>query len=139
MFALGSDGFSRFPTRTSYGADMPIRSGLLALCAVVLAVPANALAGAPGKWSLVSPNNEDNIDQVGLARTNDGVLHAIYALKGEQSISHTSIAANGTVGATTPVQEGWATIAAVPDLVAQPDGSLRAFFGGIHSTNTGDP
>src|SRR3954453_12763465 len=118
---------------------MPIRTSCLGLCALALLVPANALAGAPGKWTPVSPNNEDNIDQVALARTSDGVLHAIYALKGEQAISHTSIAANGTVGATTPVQEGWATVAAVPDLVTQADGSLRAFFGGIHSTNTGDP
>jgi hypothetical protein len=87
----------------------------------------------------VSPNTEDNINQVALARTPDGVLHAIYALKGESGIAHTSIAANGAVGATTSVQDGWATIAAAPELVTQPDGSLRAFFGGVHSTNTGDP
>jgi hypothetical protein len=112
---------------------------LLALCAAALLVPAGALAGPPGKWTLVSPNTEDNIDQVALSRTPDGVLHAIYALKGEQAISHTSISPAGVVGATSSVQQGWSTIASVPDLVTQPDGSLRAFFGGLHSTTTGDP
>jgi hypothetical protein len=118
---------------------MPIRAAFLALCAAVLILPAAALAGPPGKWTLISPNTEDNIDQVALSRTSDGVLHAIYALKGEHDIAHTAIAPGGALGATTPVTAGWATISYVPDLVTQPDGSLRAFFGGIHSTTTGDP
>jgi hypothetical protein len=118
---------------------MPIRTACLALCAAALLLPASALAGPPGKWSLISTNTLDNIDQVALSWTHVGLLHAISPHKGAQALTHPANAPGGARGATTPVTSGWATISYVPDLVTQPDGSLRAFFGGIHSTTTGDP
>jgi hypothetical protein len=50
-----------------------------------------------------------------------------------------AISPAGAAGAPSSVVDGWASVNPVPDLVTQPDGSLRAFFGGIHSTVTGDP
>src|SRR5437764_11957665 len=116
---------------------MPIRLALLALLAS-LAITPTALAGGPGKWTQIS-GPEDNIDEVSLARTPDGVLHAIYVTKGSSGIDHVAISPKGSAAAANPVTSGWGVIDAVPDLAVQPDATLRAFWGGVHSTQTGDP
>jgi hypothetical protein len=119
---------------------MPIRLALPALLAsLLLAAVPSAVAGGPGKWTEISPNDEDNIDEVALARTNDGVLHAIFVLKDAHDLDHVAISPSGVASAPNAVTTGWATIDTVPDLAVQPDGTLRAFFGGIHSTDTNDP
>ena len=68
----------------------------------------------------------------GRARTNRRRRAARRVAQGRQPF-HTAIAANGKLGATTPIQSGWATMTD-PALVAVP-GGLRAFWGGIRTTD----
>jgi hypothetical protein len=105
----------------------------------LLIAAALALAAAPAaqaaSWKQVTATGGASIDQVGLARTSDGVLHVAWH-KGPD-LFHTAIAANGKVGATSPIQTGWtgfqdAALTAVP-------GGIRAFWGAIRSTDSSDP
>src|SRR4051794_6846974 len=118
---------------------MPIRRVMLAtLAAFVVAVPA-AQAGSPGKWTQLGGANLANIDQVALARTPDGVLHAVWTIPAanNDTLVHSAIAPNGTASAPNEIQTGWAAISSVPDLLATPDG-LRVVFGGIRTTDSSD-
>jgi hypothetical protein len=120
---------------------MGVRGTRLAVLVVfaVLAFAAAGEAGGPGTWTRISDPSGRNIDEVGLARTGDGVLHVAWQRRSanRESLLHTPIAANGSAGAATPIVDGWAS-ANYPALVVAPDGSLRAFFGGIRSTNAGE-
>jgi hypothetical protein len=115
---------------------MPIRLAGLAMLIVSLVVTPTALAGGPGKWTELGPNNIANIDQAALARTPDGVLHAIWTIPAanNDSLVHDAIAPNGTASAPNVIQSGWAAIENTPDLVAT-SGGLQAFFGGMRTTN----
>jgi hypothetical protein len=118
---------------------MPIRVTVLAvLVTLLVAVPA-AQAGSPGKWSQLGDANLRNIDEVTLARTTDGVLHAAWTIPGvnNDTLVHSAIQPNGTASAPNVVQSGWAGITAVPKLLASPSG-LQLFFGGIRSTDSGE-
>ena len=108
---------------------------------IVLAAAALALAAAPtakaATWKQLTTPGGANIDQVGLLRTGDGVLHVIWHKRtgpNTEDLLHTAIAANGKVGATTPVQSGWATLANAA-LTTAP-GGIRAFWGGIRTTES---
>ncbi|HEX2241319.1 MAG TPA: hypothetical protein VHJ82_09295 [Actinomycetota bacterium] len=119
---------------------MKLRRALVAACTLGMMVSASgADGGTPGSWTKVG-NSAVNFAQPGLARTSDGRLHAVWvrsnvANPASDDIVHTAIAPDGTVGPTDAVQEGWASIWAVPDLVLTADGGLRAFWGGIRSTS----
>lgn len=112
---------------------------LLTTCAL-LAAATPALAGTPGTWTRFTSPKGANIDEVGLARTADGVLHVDYKSPGSiepsrPDIFQRSIAAGGTVGAAVAIQANWASLN-VPDLVSASDGvGLAAFFGGIRTLN----
>jgi hypothetical protein len=118
---------------------MPIRRAGLALLASVLVAAPAAQAGSPGEWTRLGEANLRNIDQVTLARTPDGVLHAAWTVPAanNDTLVHTSIQANGTAAAPNEIQTGWAGITSVPDLVATPSG-LEVFFGGIRTINSGE-
>lgn len=112
---------------------MPIRRlvvlaiGLVALCA-----PAPAAAA----WKQVTASDGSNIDQVSTVRTADGVVHVAWLRKtgpNTMDLLYTAIAPNGAIGATNPIQTGWAVIGN-PALVAVP-GGLRVFWGGIRTTD----
>ena len=64
-------------------------------------------------------------------RTADGVLHVAWHKDGD--LFHTRSRPDGKVGATTPIQSGWASMSD-PALTAVP-GGLRAFWGGIRTTD----
>jgi hypothetical protein len=105
---------------------------LILVAALVLMAPPAAEA-AP--WRQVTASGGDSIDQVGLVRTSDGVLHVAWHNDGD--LLHTAIAGNGKIGATSPIQTGWtghmdAALTAVP-------GGIRAVWGAIRSTDTSDP
>jgi hypothetical protein len=109
---------------------------------IVLAAAVLSLAAAPtakaATWKQLTSNGGANIDQVALVRTGDGVLHVVWhRLTGPntEDLVHTAIAANGKVGATTPVQSGWATIGNA-GLTTIPGGGIRAFWGGIRTTES---
>lgn len=108
------------------------------LAAGLVAVPA-AQAGSPGKWTQLGDANLANIDEAALARTSDGVLHAVWTIPAanNDTLVHAAIAPNGTASAPNVIQSGWASINSVPDLVSSPEG-LRVFFGGIRTTNPGE-
>jgi hypothetical protein len=105
---------------------------LILAAALVLMAPAAADA-AP--WRQVTASGGDNIDQVGLVRTSDGVLHVAWHKDGD--LNHTAIGRNGRVGATSPIQSGW-TGHMDPALTVVP-GGIRVVWGAIRSTDTSDP
>ena len=113
---------------------------LLAVVVVFIATVSSALAssaGSPGLWTRVTEANGRNIDEVGLSRTNDGVLHVFWKRrKGslEESIVHTPISVSGKVGSASPVL-GAFKAAGNPAAVTLPDGKLRVFFPGLGDTN----
>src|SRR3954468_7418402 len=113
---------------------------LLALTAAAVLVPAaSATAGMPGHWTRVTPTTGVNIDQASLLRGTDGVLHVAWLQKNaadptKQDIATAPVSTAGQVGATVPIETGWAGVSN-PALVGAPGGALRVFFGGIRTTN----
>jgi hypothetical protein len=101
--------------------------------AILLAVPATAAAG-PARWTKLTglDYTADTTDEVGLARTPDGVLHVAYH-EPPASIKHLAILPDGTrlPGATTIAAF---TLGAHnrPALTAAPNG-IQAFFAGLHA------
>src|SRR3954451_17532291 len=106
----------------------------------VLCLAAPALAGTPGTWTRLTSSKGLNIDEIGLARTADGVLHVAFQSPGSIDPAHPDIferpvGVDGTVGIAVAVQSNWASLNS-PDLVTAQDGTgLAAFFGGIRTTN----
>src|SRR3954452_24306630 len=119
---------------------MPIRRAGLTLLAIALVAVPTASAGTPGKWTQLGQQNLANIDQVALARTADGTLHAVWTIPGanNDTLVHDAIAPDGTPAPPNVITSGWAAITAVPDLVTAATG-LRVFFGGIRSTDPNEP
>jgi hypothetical protein len=109
-------------------------------CALVVVLAADARTTA-SPWTKLPDGPPINFYESALARTADGALHVVYARNGGATgdVWHVRIA-GGHVGAATPVVSGWAGVEN-PNVVVAPDGSLRAFWGGIKSTdpaNTND-
>ena len=104
---------------------------ILAAALALVAAPAADAA----TWRQVTASGGDSIDQVGLVRTSDGVLHVAWHNDGD--LLHTAIGRNGRIGATSPIQSGWtghmdAALTAVP-------GGIRVVWGAIRSTDSSDP
>jgi hypothetical protein len=113
-----------------------VRSVVAAGAALLIVVPV-----AQGAWKRVTAPDGSSIDQVGLLRTADGVLHLAWHHPGApntQDLLHTVISPQGLIGATTPIQTGWAGIQN-PALVPVPGGGIRAFWGGQRTTDTAEP
>jgi hypothetical protein len=113
--------------------------GFAVAVAVAVAACAAPSAQAAG-WRAVTTTDQASIDQVGLLRTIDGALHVAWHRPtgpNTDDLLHTVIARNGRIGATTPIATGW-TGFQNPALVRDPQG-IRAFVGGIRSTDPGDP
>lgn len=106
---------------------------LLAALAIALLAPPAAVAGPPGTWDRMSPANGRNIDEPGMARTADGVLHVLYDrhLGGlHEAITQVRVSPSGKVAASSTVSGGWSILDA-PGVVTGADGhSLHAFWGG---------
>jgi hypothetical protein len=117
-----------------------MRARRLAAVTVVglLAFATSAGAGPRGQWTRL-PGTVLNFAEPGLARTPDGVLHVLYTRENgsKQDLIHVAVSPAGKVGGDTVALGGWASMSH-PDLLRMPDGSLRAFFGGIRSTNAGE-
>src|SRR5688572_9855422 len=115
----------------------------MTLRAALLTVPLAAGAAAPADaapWKRVTTPDGSGIDQVGHARTADGALHLAWhhpTGPNTDDLLHTVIAPDGRIGATSPIQSGW-TGFTNPALVVDP-GGLRAFWGGLRSTDSNDP
>lgn len=115
---------------------MYVRSAVVAiLIAACGAAPASA---AP--WKQVTTPDGSSTDQVGLARTGDGVLHLVWHRPtgpNTEDLNHTAIARSGRIGPTNPIQSGWTGFTNTA-LVVEP-GGLRAFWGGFRTTDSSDP
>ena len=110
-----------------------------AAIAVLIAVCAASSASA-APWKRVTTPDGASTDQVGLARTADGVLHLVWSHPtgpNTEDLHHTVITRNGRLGATTPIQSGWTGFTNAA-LVVDP-GGLRAFWGGFRTTDSSDP
>ena len=111
-----------------------VRLAAVAILAVSALVSA-AGAGPPGTWTRVTDTAGQNIDEVGLARTADGVLHVVWPrrLPSSGEILHRPISRTGSVGGSVAGAPRWDAVDN-PDLVVLPNGSLRLFFAGLGST-----
>jgi hypothetical protein len=99
-----------------------------------------AAPAAQADWHRVTAPGGASTDEVSLLRGGDGVLHVAWPIQSGPNttdLRHTVISPGGSVGATSPIQTGWAGIEN-PALVQGADG-LRVFFGGQRSTDTQDP
>jgi hypothetical protein len=115
---------------------MTIRA--FAIAVLVTAFAASSASAAP--WKRVTTPDGSSTDQVGLARTADGVLHLVWSHPtgpNTEDLNHTVLTRNGRLGATNPVQTGWTGFSNAA-LVLDP-GGLRVFWGGFRSTDSSDP
>jgi hypothetical protein len=103
---------------------------VLALGGLLTLVGDGAVAGTTTTWTRVTDTKARNIDEVGLARTKDGVLHVVWRGQGagtEEAVRHAAVQPNGKVGAATTAVGGLRGLSD-PDLVLMPDGTLRLFY-----------
>jgi hypothetical protein len=115
---------------------MKIRAAVIA---VLIAVGAASSASA-APWKRITTPDGASTDQVGLARTADGVLHIAWSHPtgpNTEDLNHTVVGPGGRIGATNPIQTGWIGFTNTA-LVLDP-GGLRAFWGGFRSTDPNDP
>jgi hypothetical protein len=112
---------------------------LVAVAAAALVASTSAVAGAPGTWTRL-PGTVVNYAEPGLARTGDGTLHVVWTRKNgtKAELVHAAVKPSGAVGSTTVALTGWSSMSH-PDLLRMPDGSLRAFFGGIRTVQPNEP
>ena len=115
-----------------------MKARVVAVAVIIAAAAAPAAQAAP--WKRLTTPDGASSDQVGLARTADGVLHVAWhhpTGPNTADLLHTVISPAGNIGATTPVQSGW-TGFTNPALVVESAG-LRAFWGGFRTTDSNDP
>ena len=117
-----------------------MRTTLALASAAGLAVPllggAAAAAGtgtpaaAAATWSRVTPAGTNIIDDIGLARGNDGVLHVLWTADGTSNlgIMDTPISASGTVGKAVTIARFF--LPTDPDATVTPTG-IAAIWNGI--------
>jgi hypothetical protein len=107
---------------------------------VVLIAACAAPSASAATWKRVTTPDGASTDQVGLARTADGVLHLAWSHPigpNTEDLNHTVITRSGGIGATNPIQIGWTGFTNAA-LVVEP-GGLRAFWGGFRTTDSADP
>lgn len=108
--------------------------------AVGLTGAPSAVAGTPGHWTRITDPTSSNIDEVSLARTGDGVLHAAWSRPtpsnpgAGRDLVTLPISAAGSAGTPVVVQSNWASMEN-PSLVATGGEGLELFVGGMRSTN----
>jgi hypothetical protein len=106
---------------------------LAVLGAVVLATSAGARSAGSG-WSRISGPTEPG-NQLGLARTADGVLHVIWNRGATNtSIFETRLSAAGRAAGTSTVATGWNGNSGLA-LLTIPDGTLQLFASGTGGIN----
>ena len=90
-------------------------------------------AAAAAAWSRVTPAGTNIIDDVGLARGNDGVLHVLWTGDGSSNVGimDTPISANGTVGKAVTIARFF--LATDPDATGTSTG-VAAIWNGIQTS-----
>jgi hypothetical protein len=128
---------TRYPARVLRG----VTALATVACALAAVLAADGRTSA-SPWTRLPDGPPINFYEAALARTHDGTLHVVYARNGgtTQDVWHVPVTSAGHVGAPTAIASAWAA-AENPDVVVAPDGTLRAFWGGIMSiapTNKND-
>ena len=116
------------------------RCFLVGFVTTLTAVVVFAAAAAAHQWTRVASGGMNVSDQVGLARSSDGVLHVAWqqaTSTSTQDLFQTPIAPSGAVGSPVTIVSGWASIGS-PALVAQGQ-ALSVFFPGAATLTSGDP
>ncbi|NPD04566.1 hypothetical protein HN031_07700 [Nocardioides sp. zg-1308] len=95
-------------------------------------------ARVTGGWRTVSSGAVDTLSEITLARTADGVLHAVYQqdVGSADELEHAAIATSGSVLARSKPVGTWATLVHNPKLLRTPTGGLRLVFSGLQDTDT---
>ena len=90
-------------------------------------------AVAAATWSRVTPAGTNIIDDIGLARGNDGVLHVLWTGDGSSNVGimDTPIGANGAVGKAVTIARFF--LATDPDATVTPTG-VAAIWNGIQTS-----
>jgi hypothetical protein len=106
-----------------------------AVGALAMAAGSGSAAPAASPWSPITGSNNAG-DQLGLARTADGTLHVIWnrGTGSASSIFDTRLSANGAKRGTTTVTGRWDGAKNGLALLVMPDGTLRLFASGGHSS-----
>jgi hypothetical protein len=107
----------------------------LILAAALALVAASAPAADAAPWRQVTASGGDSIDQVGLVRTSDGVLHVAWHK--DRDLLHTAIDRRGRIGATTPIQSGWT--GHMDAALTAAGGGIRVVWGAIRTTDPNEP
>jgi hypothetical protein len=98
----------------------------------VLAFPGFAWAGGPGVWTRLA-TVDNGFDTVGMLRTADGTLHAVWlaskASDGTHAYGTSTISVAGKLLATGTALSGWATLEPDPQLVSDGSGMRLVFEG----------
>jgi hypothetical protein len=117
---------------------MSVRRALAFAAVLLLVAASSAAAGPRGQWTRL-PGTVINFAEPGLSRTADGTLHVVYTRRNgsREDLVHLAVSPAGKVGGDAVALGGWAAMSH-PDLLRMPDGTLRAFFGGIRSTSPGE-
>jgi hypothetical protein len=102
-----------------------------------LALASPAAAGPTGTWTQVTNFSADgsNTDEVGLARTPNGVLHVLWTV--DESVLNTRVSADAqnVLGTSTVFTYTGGGVNNAVALLPGPAGSLRAFFAGLISSD----
>jgi hypothetical protein len=117
-----------------------VRRLLLLAALVGLVTAPGAFAGPPGTWTRITDTNLRNIDEVAVARTQDGNLHVVWPTEVgalDYAVKHVSVSSAGSPGMATTAVAGKHGISN-PDLIVSPDGSLRLFYGATTGLNETD-
>ena len=99
---------------------------------------ASITASAGGGWRTVSSGTVDSLSEITLARTSDGVLHAVY----QQDVGtideyeHAAISTSGRVVARSKPVGTWIGLIHNPKLLRSPSGGLRLVFSGLQDGNS---
>ncbi|MFN8130350.1 MAG: hypothetical protein U0R70_02235 [Solirubrobacteraceae bacterium] len=112
-----------------------------ATAAVALLATASPSLGAGRRWSKITADTNSNIQQVGLARTDDRVLKVAWLRErpgDTRDLVVTTLQRDGRAGASVTVLSGWKQLG-YPALVRTGGRSLLAVFGGIRTLTAGDP
>jgi hypothetical protein len=121
-----------------------IRFGMAVAWGLALLGAPAAWAGTPGHWTQFTDATASNIDEVSLARTADGVLHAAWSRPtpsnpgSGRDLLDVPISPAGAVGAPGVIASNWATLEN-PSLVATGGQGLYLFEGGTRTTNADEP
>ena len=110
----------------------------IAIVAAMFGIACGPAAVRAQTWRQISSGGMNVSDQVGIARTSDGILHIVWRHRAAtQMLLQTPIAASGALGPSVPVVSGWSSVGS-PALVA--DGrALTVAFPGTPTLVTGNP